>query len=101
MRHRFPIRQMQLLAIAGGASLLGCKSAGSVTGPTTTPVASVAVTPLATSVIVGATAQLTAAPRDANGNPLSGRTVTWSSSSPTIATVSSNATGNLTSGDSR
>src|SRR5439155_9078696 len=35
------------------------------------------------------TAQLTAALRDANGNPLSGRTVTWATSDGGVATVSS------------
>jgi hypothetical protein len=43
---------------------------------------------------VGLTTQLTATPRDANGNVLTGRTVTWVSSSPGVATVS--ATGLVT-----
>src|SRR5439155_21328581 len=34
--------------------------------------------------------QLTATPKDAAGNPLSGRSVTWSSNAPTIAAVNSN-----------
>src|SRR5207245_1786531 len=37
------------------------------------PVASVAITPNPASVQVGATAPLTATPKDANGNPLTGR----------------------------
>src|SRR5207245_537755 len=40
------------------------------------------------SVQAGQTVQLTATPRDAGGNPLSGRTVTWSSSNTAVATVS-------------
>src|SRR2546426_5591188 len=52
-------------------------------------VVSVTVSPAAPSVLVGATAQLTATPKDANGNPLTGRTVTWASSAPAVATVSS------------
>ncbi len=52
------------------------------------PVASVTVTPAAASVAQGATAQLTATPKDANGNALSGRTITWASSNPGVATVS-------------
>src|SRR5439155_18708328 len=36
----------------------------------------------------GQTVQLTATPRDANGNVLSGRTITWSSDNATVATVS-------------
>ena len=52
------------------------------------PVASVSVSPAAPSVAVGQTVQLTATPRDASGNALSGRVVTWASSAPAVATVS-------------
>jgi uncharacterized protein YjdB len=55
------------------------------------PVASVTVSPASASLQVGQTTQLTATPKDANGNPLSGRVVTWSSSNTTVATV--NGTG--------
>ena len=58
------------------------------------PVASVTVTPSSASVPVGQTVQLTATPKDAGGNPLSGRAVTWSSSDTAIATV--NASGRVT-----
>ena len=51
-------------------------------------VASVDVTPPSASVQAGQTVQLTATPKDANGAPLSGRTVTWSSSNTSIAAVS-------------
>src|SRR5437867_9458777 len=54
---------------------------------TSVPVVSVTVTPAAPSVLVGQTVQLTATPKDANGNPLSGRTVTWSSGNLSVATV--------------
>ena len=40
------------------------------------------------AIPVGGTVQLTATLKDANGNPLTGRTVAWVSSAPTIATVS-------------
>lgn len=53
------------------------------------PVATVTVTPASSSISVGQTVQLTAATRDANGNSLTGRTVTWSTSNSSIATVSS------------
>ena len=53
------------------------------------PVASVSVAPASASVPVGQTVQLTATPRDASGQPLGGRTVTWVSNNPTVATVSS------------
>src|SRR5207253_11251991 len=56
---------------------------------TNVPVATVDVTPPSASVQAGQTVQLTATPRDAGGTPLSGRTVTWSSSTPAVATVSS------------
>ncbi len=51
-------------------------------------IASVVVSPASATVPVGQTLQLTATPEDANGNPLSGRTVSWSSGSRAFATVS-------------
>src|SRR5437762_8783140 len=51
------------------------------------PVASVSVTPATATIGVGQTAQYAAITRDALGNPLGGRTVTWSSSNPGVATV--------------
>jgi uncharacterized protein YjdB len=57
-------------------------------------VATVAVTPPSANVVVGATQQLTALLKDANGNVLTGRTVTWSSSNTAAATV--DATGLVT-----
>jgi uncharacterized protein YjdB len=60
--------------------------------PTPEPVASVTVSPPSGQVQVGATLQLTATPRNAAGNPLSGRTVTWTSSAPGVATVDANGT---------
>src|SRR5437762_873503 len=55
---------------------------------TNVPVASVAVRPASATVQVGQTVQLAATPRDANGNPLSGRAVSWASSNTAVATVS-------------
>jgi uncharacterized protein YjdB len=52
------------------------------------PVASVVVSPVTAVVLVGATVQLTATPKDASGNVLTGRSVTWASSAPAVATVS-------------
>ena len=65
----------------------GNAGSASVSVPCAIPVASVSVSPASASVQVGNRVQLTAAPKDANGNPLSGRTVTWSSSNPSVATV--------------
>src|SRR3989475_12168547 len=54
------------------------------------PVALVSVSPATASVAGGQTAQLTATPLDANGNALNGRAVTWSPTSPAVATVDAN-----------
>src|SRR5437879_96521 len=64
------------------------KSGTSSITVTNVPVATVEVTPASASVQAGQTVQLTATPKDAGGNPLSGRTVTWSSSNTAVATVS-------------
>jgi uncharacterized protein YjdB len=64
--------------------------AGTVTITVTdAPVASVAVSPASASVGVGQAVQLTATPKDASGNPLSGRTVTWATTNGAVATVNS------------
>src|SRR5204862_1193366 len=51
------------------------------------PVASVAVSPPTASVVAGQAVQLAATPKDAGGNALSGRVVTWASNAPAVATV--------------
>lgn len=51
------------------------------------PVASLEVAPLADTIRAGATIQLTATPKDVDGNPLSGRSVTWASGDESVATV--------------
>ena len=51
------------------------------------PVASVTVSPATAAVFVGQTTQLTATPKDVNGNTLTGRTITWASSPSSIAGV--------------
>ena len=68
-------------------SLSNVASATTAAG-TPKPVASVSVSPGSASVAVGGTQQFTATLKDANGNVLSGRTVSWSSSAPLTATVS-------------
>jgi uncharacterized protein YjdB len=68
------------------ATIDGQSGTASVT-VTSVPVASVDVTPSSLSLSVGQTGQLTATPRDAAGNPLSGRVVTWSTSNGGVATV--------------
>lgn len=61
---------------------------------TAIPVASVVVSPATMAFDVGDVMQFVATPQDANGNPLSGRAITWSSGSVAIATVGS--TGSVT-----
>jgi hypothetical protein len=53
------------------------------------PVASVSLSPATASIAVGQTVQLTATLLDVNGAPLSGRLITWASSAPGVASVSS------------
>ena len=55
---------------------------------TAEPVASVDITPASASIVVGSTLQLVATPRNALGQTLSGRTITWSSGAPGLASVS-------------
>ena len=57
--------------------------------PPPTPVASVSVAPTTSSITVGGSVQFSATTRDASGNTLTGRTITWSSSNTGVATVSS------------
>ena len=58
-----------------------------VTLPSAVPVATVSVAPVAPSVAAGATVTLTATTKDASGNTLAGRTVTWTSGTPAVASV--------------
>ena len=51
-------------------------------------VASVVVSPSAPTLAVGATQQMTATVKDADGNVLTGRMVTWLSGNPAVAAVS-------------
>lgn len=78
-------------AIAPGSATITATSEGVAAnaGVTVTPVpvASLIVTPTLDSLAVGAMRTLVATPRDAVGNVLSGRLLTWSSSAISIATV--------------
>ncbi len=53
------------------------------------PVSRVIVGPSPTLLTVGESGQLSAIPMDEDGNPLAGREVSWRSSTPSVATVSS------------
>jgi len=78
--------------VAAGAATITATSDGqsgtAAMTVTNVPVASVTVSPTTASVTVGATSQLTATAKDANGTALSGRTVTWATSNAAVATVS-------------
>lgn len=72
-----------ITATIGGAS-------GTADITVRSPVASVEVAPAVDTIRAGTTTQLAATPRDANGNPLTGRTINWSSSDNAVATVDAN-----------
>jgi uncharacterized protein YjdB len=79
-------------AVAPGAAAI----TGSIEGKTATTAMAVAVVPVSTVSIspatgrinVGQTLPLTASARDSAGNVVTGRAVTWSTSAPAVATVS-------------
>src|SRR5207245_2368348 len=90
------------VATVSGSGLVTARAAGSatitatsegqsgtaaITVPAPAPVASVSVSPASATLQIGQTVQLTATTKDANGNPLNGRTVTWGSSNTAVATV--------------
>jgi len=87
--------QFQLVAFRGTLNVnavFGALSnlASGTTTASTAPVASVTLSPASANVVVGAVEQLTATLKDAAGNVLTGRTVTWASSALGVATVSGN-----------
>jgi len=77
-------RSFAVLPVCTLAFAMAC--GGDSSGPPA--VATVDVTGSSTDLIVGQTAQLAATARDAKGNALTGRTVGWSTSSATVASVS-------------
>ncbi len=90
-----PLRHARLFLV------LGAIACGSSTAPVTpspppppppppppAPVATVEVSPATAEALAGQTVQLTVVTKDAQGNVLSGRTVTWSTSNAGAATVS-------------
>jgi uncharacterized protein YjdB len=91
----FSVRSLsQRVASSTAAALLclvaiscGGSGGGDTTGPT--PVATVELSPPANTLLVAQTVQLAPTTKDAGGNILAGRTVTWSSSATNIASVSS------------
>ncbi len=82
-----------LVTAVGNGTVTITATAGSVVGSASLTVsqvvAAVAVSPATVTLgALGATEQLTATVRDANGNPIAGASVTWVSSNSQVATVS-------------
>ncbi len=85
------------VAVGGPATVTATSEGQSGTAAvtvTSVPVATVTVTPNPASVVAGGTVQLTATTKDANGNVVTGRVITWASSNTSLATV--NASGLVT-----
>ena len=67
---------------------LACSGDNAPVGtPAPKPVATVTVSPATQTLTVGGTGTLTAALADAAGKPITGRTVTWTSHRPDVATI--------------
>lgn len=81
--HRAAHARPRTLVMMLAAALAACESPAKPI-----PVASVVLSPLAPSVIVGTPQQFTATARDAQGATLAGRAAVWSSLSTTTANVS-------------
>lgn len=82
MRRSLLLARLALLTLAAACS-------GGSDSPTPPVVASsIAVSPLAVSLVTGATATVTATVTGSNGQPMPGAAVAWSSESPTVASVS-------------
>ena len=81
-------------AVAAGTARITASSEGKSGSATVqvipVPVATVTVTPSSVTVPTGSTQQLTVVARSASGTALSGRTVTYTSGAPGVASVTSN-----------
>ena len=81
------MRRLLCLVLLASACSGGAKDSG--TGPQVTPVAQVVVASASSSLLVGQTTSATATTMSATGAVLTGRTVSWASGAPTVATVTS------------
>src|SRR5689334_3099598 len=75
------------ILLANGLAEFACSRSNMGPGGATGP--SVRVVPSGAVVLTGDTLQFVDTVRDASGHVLTGRAVTWTSSNPTVATVSS------------
>lgn len=85
----FSSRVAAVVLVCLGIVVAGCGGADGIDGPPPpAEVASVTVSPATNVLLAGQTRQLDIVLKDASGNVLTGRTVTWQSSAITVATVS-------------
>jgi len=70
----------------------GSEGPEQATEPRSSSVASVTVSPSEMALLVGQSQALTATARDQAGNQLAGRSVTWATSAPAVATVAGDGT---------
>ncbi len=83
----FRLALVAALAGVGGVLGLACSTNKDIiTGPAAS-LHSIAVTPDTTTLVTGSSQSLTAQPKDASGNTLSGIVLAWASSDTTVATV--------------
>jgi uncharacterized protein YjdB len=82
-------------AVVAGTTTISASSEGKTGNASLTvivrPVTTVSVTLSPASILVGQTSQATRIARDADGNALNGRAVTWSSANQQIATVNASS----------
>jgi uncharacterized protein YjdB len=84
-RKQTHMRDLAILALILSTASCG---GGGPSEPVTPPVAQITLTPLSPTVVAGQNVTLTAQPRDAAGNAVTGQPVAWSTSDASIATVS-------------
>jgi uncharacterized protein YjdB len=83
--------------VSAGGPVTITAAAGTASGssqvtvtPAAAPIASISLSQTSAGLTAGQTLQLTATPRDAGGNVLTGRTISWASSNANVATVTPN-----------
>jgi hypothetical protein len=72
----------------GLVAILSVSCSGDSGGPGAVAIATMGITPSQVSLLVGATRQLTVELRDARGTVITGRSITWISTNPSVASVS-------------
>ena len=82
-----PLLTRQACGLVVLAGLLSCSSGGTTTTPAV--VATILLSQSSATLAPGAAVQLTATALDAGGAAISGSTISWSTSSATVATVTS------------